>query len=112
MRCSHVHLPFCRNPWLCFPFELMEVVTTHLMWNSAATYTAELAPPGLLATTMGLSGMLHYNAGERSDTNKAIAALHAIHDGVCGVGFRTPRRQRPFGVACYSFNVDPKIASV
>ncbi|XP_037084602.1 major facilitator superfamily domain-containing protein 6-B-like [Pollicipes pollicipes] len=52
-----------RNPWLCFPFELLEVVTTHLMWNSAATYAGQLAPPGLLATLTGLAGALHYSFG-------------------------------------------------
>ena len=65
--CCFIGLSFSfahRNPWLCFPFELLEAVTTHLMWNSAATYTGQLAPPGLLATMMGLSGMLHYNAGK------------------------------------------------
>ncbi|KAF0292791.1 Major facilitator superfamily domain-containing protein 6-B [Amphibalanus amphitrite] len=59
----YVGYSLIKVPWLCFPFELLEVVTVHLMWNSAATYTAQLAPPGLLATMTGLSGMLHYNAG-------------------------------------------------
>ena len=67
MKCAYQSITFHRNPWLCFPFELMEVVTGNLMWTSAATYTAELAPPGLLATMMALSGMLHFDAGERSD---------------------------------------------
>ena len=53
-----------RNPWLCFPFELLEVVTTHLMWNSAATYAGQLAPPGLLATLIGFAGALHYSFGK------------------------------------------------
>ena len=53
-----------RNPWLCFPFELLEVVTTHLMWNSAATYAGQLAPPGLLATLTGFAGALHYSFGK------------------------------------------------
>lgn len=54
-----------RNPWLCFPFELLEVATTHLMWNSAATYAGQLAPPGLLATLTGFAGALHYSFGMR-----------------------------------------------
>ncbi|XP_037073421.1 major facilitator superfamily domain-containing protein 6-A-like [Pollicipes pollicipes] len=59
----YIGYSFIRNPWLCFPFELLEVVTTHLMWNSAATYAGQLAPPGLLATLTGLAGALHYSFG-------------------------------------------------
>ncbi|XP_037084598.1 major facilitator superfamily domain-containing protein 6-B-like [Pollicipes pollicipes] len=59
----YIGYSFIRNPWLCFPFELLEAVTTHLMWNSAATYAAYLAPPGLLATLTGVAAALHYSVG-------------------------------------------------
>ncbi|KAK2714784.1 major facilitator superfamily domain-containing protein 6-A-like [Artemia franciscana] len=51
------------NPWLCFPFEIMEIITQHLMATASATYCAAAAPVGLLATLTGLVGGAHYNIG-------------------------------------------------
>ncbi|XP_054708258.1 major facilitator superfamily domain-containing protein 6-like [Uloborus diversus] len=58
---SYIH-----NPWWCIPFEAMEAFTYHLMWVAAATYGAELAPQGLLATIQGCVGGLHYGVGRGS----------------------------------------------
>ncbi|GBN29187.1 hypothetical protein AVEN_232828-1 [Araneus ventricosus] len=54
------------NPWWCIPFEAMEAFTYHLMWVAAATYGAELAPVGLLATIQGCVGGFHYGVGRGS----------------------------------------------
>nr|XP_015930368.2 major facilitator superfamily domain-containing protein 6 isoform X1 [Parasteatoda tepidariorum] len=58
---SYIH-----NPWWCIPFEAMEAFTYHLMWVAAATYGAELAPRGLLATIQGCVGGFHYGVGRGS----------------------------------------------
>ncbi|GFT58823.1 MFS_1_like domain-containing protein [Nephila pilipes] len=58
---SYIH-----NPWWCIPFEAMEAFTYHLMWVAAATYGAELAPAGLLATIQGCVGGFHYGVGRGS----------------------------------------------
>ncbi|KFM77533.1 Major facilitator superfamily domain-containing protein 6, partial [Stegodyphus mimosarum] len=58
---SYIH-----NPWWCIPFEAMEAFTYHLMWVAAATYGAELAPQGLLATIQGCVGGFHYGVGRGS----------------------------------------------
>ncbi|CAL4070476.1 unnamed protein product [Meganyctiphanes norvegica] len=54
---------FLTNPWWCFPFELLEVVSYQLMWVAALTYCPLLAPKGLLATMTGLAGSVHYSVG-------------------------------------------------
>lgn len=55
---------YINNPWWCIPFEAMEAFTYHLMWVAAATYGAELAPQGLLATIQGCVGGFHYGVGK------------------------------------------------
>ncbi|KAF0313534.1 Major facilitator superfamily domain-containing protein 6 [Amphibalanus amphitrite] len=92
----YVGYSYIRNPWLAFPFELLEVATTHLMWNSAATYAGQLAPPGLLATLTGFAGALHYSFGRGigSFLGGYLMALFGpviamrsmgVASGVCGV---------------------------
>ena len=51
------------SPWWCIPFEAMEAFTAHLMWVAAATYSAKLAPKGLMATVQSVVGGLHYGVG-------------------------------------------------
>lgn len=52
-----------RDPWWVFPFEAMEAIAVHLMWVSAATYCAVIAPKNLLATLIGVLGMAHFSLG-------------------------------------------------
>lgn len=52
-----------RNAWWCFPFEALESLSVHLMWVAAATYCALLAPKNLLATLIGVLGMVHFSIG-------------------------------------------------
>nr|XP_053653742.1 major facilitator superfamily domain-containing protein 6-like [Cherax quadricarinatus] len=51
------------DPWLAFPFEILEVFTYQLMWLAALSYCPLLAPKGLLATMTGLAGAIHYSLG-------------------------------------------------
>ena len=53
-----------RNPWLCLPFEVLEVFTYQIMWVAAVTYCPILAPKGLVATMTGLAGACHYSVGK------------------------------------------------
>ncbi|KAK7067024.1 hypothetical protein SK128_018617 [Halocaridina rubra] len=55
---------YISNPWMCFPFEALEVFTYQLMWVAAATYCPILAPKGLLATMTGVVGAVHYSIGK------------------------------------------------
>ncbi|XP_047486779.1 uncharacterized protein LOC125037619 [Penaeus chinensis] len=55
---------YITNPWMCFPFETLEVFTYQLMWVAAATYCPILAPKGLLATMTGMAGAMHYSFGK------------------------------------------------
>lgn len=64
---SYIH-----NPWWCIPFEAMEAFTYHLMWVAAATYGAELAPAGLLATIQGCVGGFHYGVGKDNILHKNV----------------------------------------
>lgn len=41
----------------------MEAIAVHLMWVSAATYCAVIAPKNLLATLIGVLGMAHFSLG-------------------------------------------------
>ncbi|RWS05228.1 Major facilitator superfamily domain-containing protein 6-like protein, partial [Dinothrombium tinctorium] len=50
------------NPWLCMPFEAMEAVTYHLMWVAASTQAAKLVP-GLTATMLTITAIIHYDCG-------------------------------------------------
>ncbi|KAB7496862.1 Major facilitator superfamily domain-containing protein 6 [Armadillidium nasatum] len=54
---------YINSPWLCFPFEILEIFTYQLMWVAAATYCPILAPKGLLATMTGIAGSVHYSLG-------------------------------------------------
>ncbi|XP_064096935.1 major facilitator superfamily domain-containing protein 6-like [Macrobrachium nipponense] len=51
------------DPWLVFPFEMLEVFTYQIMWVAAVTFCPILAPKGLLATMTGLAGAIHYSVG-------------------------------------------------
>ncbi|XP_063853444.1 major facilitator superfamily domain-containing protein 6-A-like [Scylla paramamosain] len=59
----HFGYAFMTDPWLVFPYELLEIFTYQIMWVAAATYCHILAPKGLLATMMGLAGSIHYSLG-------------------------------------------------
>ncbi|XP_054708752.1 major facilitator superfamily domain-containing protein 6-like [Uloborus diversus] len=54
------------DPWWILPFEVLEIFTYHLMWVAAATYAAQLSPPGLLATIQGIIEGVHYGVGQGS----------------------------------------------
>lgn len=59
----HFGYAFMTDPWVVFPYELLEIFTYQIMWVAAATYCHILAPKGLLATMMGLAGSIHYSLG-------------------------------------------------
>lgn len=59
----HFGYAFMTDPWLVFPYELLEIFTYQIMWVAAATYCPILAPKGLLATMTGLAGATHYSLG-------------------------------------------------
>ncbi|XP_042231719.1 major facilitator superfamily domain-containing protein 6-like isoform X2 [Homarus americanus] len=59
----HFGYSFINDPWLAFPFEILEVFTSQLMWLAALSYCPILAPRGLLATMTGLAGSVHYSLG-------------------------------------------------
>ncbi|KAG8195952.1 hypothetical protein JTE90_028926 [Oedothorax gibbosus] len=64
IRC--VGCSFLIDPWWIMPFEILEIFTYHLMWVAAATYAANLSPPGLLATIQGFIEGVHYGVGQGS----------------------------------------------
>ena len=47
-------LPAAPTPWLVLPAEVLHGVTFALAWGGGCAHCAELAPPGLEATTQGL----------------------------------------------------------
>uniref|UniRef100_A0A182R694 Major facilitator superfamily associated domain-containing protein n=1 Tax=Anopheles funestus TaxID=62324 RepID=A0A182R694_ANOFN len=53
-----------RNPFWCFPIELNEAVSCYFMWVVASTYCAVLAPNNLVATLIGIAGMVHFCLGK------------------------------------------------
>ncbi|XP_069191154.1 major facilitator superfamily domain-containing protein 6 isoform X4 [Procambarus clarkii] len=59
----HIGYSYINDPWLVFPFEVLEVFTYQLMWVAAITYCSILAPKGLLATMTGLTGAIHFSLG-------------------------------------------------
>ncbi|XP_071534119.1 major facilitator superfamily domain-containing protein 6-like [Panulirus ornatus] len=59
----HFGYAYMANPWMVFPFEVLEVFTFQLMWVAGVTYCPVLAPKGLLATMTGLVGCTHYSLG-------------------------------------------------
>jgi len=79
---------FITNPWMCFPFELLEVITFQLTWVAAVTYCHIIAPKGLLATMTGLIGATHYSIGR---------GVGAFLGGVVINKFGTPRGFQIFG---------------
>uniref|UniRef100_T1E8L3 Putative transporter n=1 Tax=Anopheles aquasalis TaxID=42839 RepID=T1E8L3_ANOAQ len=52
------------NPYWCFPIELNEAISCYFMWVVATTYCAVLAPNGLVATLIGVAGMVHFCLGK------------------------------------------------
>ncbi|EAT34750.1 AAEL013039-PA [Aedes aegypti] len=52
------------NPFWCFPVELNEAISCYFMWVVATTYCAVLAPNSLVATLIGVSGMVHFCLGK------------------------------------------------
>ncbi|XP_042878928.1 major facilitator superfamily domain-containing protein 6-like [Penaeus japonicus] len=59
----HFGYAYLTDPWLVFPYEMLEVFTYQVMWVAAITYCPLLAPKGLLATMTGLAGATHYSLG-------------------------------------------------
>ncbi|KAK4317122.1 hypothetical protein Pmani_011756 [Petrolisthes manimaculis] len=59
----HIGYSYIIDPWMVFPFELLEVFTYQITWVAACTLCPILAPKGLLATMTGLTGSLHYSVG-------------------------------------------------
>ncbi|XP_058447076.1 uncharacterized protein LOC131427682 isoform X2 [Malaya genurostris] len=55
---------FIHNPFWCFPIELNEAISCYFMWVVATTYCAVLAPNSLVATLIGVSGMIHFCLGK------------------------------------------------
>ncbi|XP_055641757.1 uncharacterized protein LOC129778711 [Toxorhynchites rutilus septentrionalis] len=55
---------FISNPFWCFPIELNEGISCYFMWVVATTYCAILAPNSLVATLIGVSGMVHFCLGK------------------------------------------------
>ncbi|XP_038112525.1 major facilitator superfamily domain-containing protein 6 [Culex quinquefasciatus] len=55
---------FIENPFWCFPIELNEAISCYFMWVVATTYCAVLAPNNLVATLIGVSGMVHFCLGK------------------------------------------------
>ncbi|XP_076032426.1 major facilitator superfamily domain-containing protein 6-like [Oratosquilla oratoria] len=80
---------FITDPWLCFPFEMLEVFTYQIMWVAAATYCPILAPRGLMATMTGLAGAVHYSVGR---------GVGAFMGGYLISELGTPGAFRVFGV--------------
>ncbi|XP_001238414.4 major facilitator superfamily domain-containing protein 6 [Anopheles gambiae] len=52
------------NPYWCFPIELNEAISCYFMWVVATTYCAVLAPNSLVATLIGIAGMVHFCLGK------------------------------------------------
>ncbi|XP_053658016.1 uncharacterized protein LOC128707094 [Anopheles marshallii] len=52
------------NPFWCFPIELNEAISCYFMWVVASTYCAVLAPSSLVATLIGIAGMVHFCLGK------------------------------------------------
>uniref|UniRef100_A0AAG5CQB0 Major facilitator superfamily associated domain-containing protein n=1 Tax=Anopheles atroparvus TaxID=41427 RepID=A0AAG5CQB0_ANOAO len=52
------------NPFWCFPIELNEAISCYFMWVVATTYCATLAPTSLVATLIGVAGMVHFCLGK------------------------------------------------
>uniref|UniRef100_A0A182PSA3 Major facilitator superfamily associated domain-containing protein n=1 Tax=Anopheles epiroticus TaxID=199890 RepID=A0A182PSA3_9DIPT len=52
------------NPFWCFPIELNEAISCYFMWVVATTYCAVLAPNHLVATLIGIAGMVHFCLGK------------------------------------------------
>uniref|UniRef100_A0A182SD39 Major facilitator superfamily associated domain-containing protein n=1 Tax=Anopheles maculatus TaxID=74869 RepID=A0A182SD39_9DIPT len=52
------------NPFWCFPIELNEAISCYFMWVVASTYCAVLAPSSLVATLIGIAGMVHFCIGK------------------------------------------------
>uniref|UniRef100_A0A182N455 Major facilitator superfamily associated domain-containing protein n=1 Tax=Anopheles dirus TaxID=7168 RepID=A0A182N455_9DIPT len=52
------------NPFWCFPIELNEAISCYFMWVVATTYCAVLAPNNLVATLIGIAGMVHFCLGK------------------------------------------------
>ncbi|XP_058056174.1 major facilitator superfamily domain-containing protein 6-like [Anopheles bellator] len=52
------------NPFWCFPIELNEAISCYFMWVVATTYCAVLAPSTLVATLIGVAGMVHFCLGK------------------------------------------------
>ncbi|XP_047496052.1 major facilitator superfamily domain-containing protein 6-A-like isoform X1 [Penaeus chinensis] len=59
----HLGYAYLTDPWLVFPYEMLEVFTYQVMWVAVVTYCPLLAPKGLLATMTGLTGATHYSLG-------------------------------------------------
>ncbi|XP_053676976.1 uncharacterized protein LOC128727097 [Anopheles nili] len=52
------------DPFWCFPIELNEAISCYFMWVVATTYCAVLAPSSLVATLIGIAGMVHFCLGK------------------------------------------------
>ncbi|XP_058118432.1 major facilitator superfamily domain-containing protein 6-like [Anopheles ziemanni] len=52
------------NPFWCFPIELNEAISCYFMWVVATTYCAVLAPTSMVATLIGVAGMVHFCLGK------------------------------------------------
>ncbi|XP_052863851.1 major facilitator superfamily domain-containing protein 6-like [Anopheles cruzii] len=52
------------DPFWCFPIELNEAISCYFMWVVATTYCAVLAPSTLVATLIGVAGMVHFCLGK------------------------------------------------
>ncbi|XP_071527991.1 major facilitator superfamily domain-containing protein 6-like [Panulirus ornatus] len=52
------------DPWMVFPFELLEVFTHQLMWVATMTFCPLITPKGLLATMVSLVGTVHFSIGQ------------------------------------------------
>ncbi|XP_063588956.1 major facilitator superfamily domain-containing protein 6-like [Penaeus indicus] len=59
----HFGYAYLTDPWLVFPYEMLEVFTYQVMWVAVITYCPVLAPKGLLATMTGVTGATHYSLG-------------------------------------------------
>ncbi|XP_062545623.1 uncharacterized protein LOC134212099 [Armigeres subalbatus] len=55
---------FMENPFWCFPVELNEAISCYFMWVVATMYCTVLAPNSLVATLIGVSGMVHFCLGK------------------------------------------------
>lgn len=62
--CRILGYSFIENPFWCFPIELNEAISCYFMWVVATTYCAVLAPGNLVATLIGVSGMVHFCLGK------------------------------------------------